>query len=82
MKNLIITSIIALGVAAPAVAQSVNDLTPGQFAQVHTQAGNDSANERNTFFGNTKINFSASDIHNERAAAIFARLKAESLEDE
>ncbi len=81
MKTLIITSFLALGVAAPAVADT-SGLSLNQIAQVHLQAGNESANDRNTFFGNERIKFSASNAHNDRAAKIFADLKAASQEDE
>ena len=78
MKNLVITSIVALGVAAPAVAQT---LTVGQQAEVFLSASEDSSNDRVTFFGNDRINFSASNIHNPVAADIFEQLKAESASD-
>ena len=79
MKNLVIASIVALGVAAPAVAQN---LTLGQQVQATLQAHEESTNDRATFFGNERISFSASNIHNDVADNIFARLKAESAEDE
>ena len=55
MKNLVIASIVALGVAAPAVAQ--NSLTLNQQVETLLKAHEDSANERATFFGNARINF-------------------------
>ena len=79
MKNIIVASIVALGVAAPAVAQS---LTPSQSVEVLLKAHEDSANDRATFFGNSRINFSASDIHNGVAADVFAQIKAANAEDE
>ena len=82
MKHLIVASIVALGVAAPAVAQPTATLTLGQQVEVLLKSSEDSANDRATFFGNERINFSASNIHSDVAADIFARLKAESKEDE
>ena len=91
MKTIFTTAALALAVATPTLAQTALESSVGadagqytlsQLAQLHTQAGDESANERNTFFGNDRINFSASNIHNDTAAKIFADLKAASLEDE
>ena len=82
MKTLVITSILALGVAGSAIAGGNNGLTLGQNAQVMLQAHEESANDRNTFFGNSRVNFSSKNIHSDRAAAIFAELKAAAAEDE
>ena len=90
MKTFAIAAVIALGAAAPTFAQSqleqslgadAGQYTVGQLAQLKTQSTEDSANDRNTFFGNSRINFSASNIHNGTASDIFDRLTAESLDD-
>lgn len=85
MKSLIITSIVALGVAAPALAQSQLEQAVGAQAGEYTlnelvllKTAQDTDNgERNVFLGNSKIQFSASDIHNTKAADIFATIDAE-----
>ncbi|KMW59533.1 hypothetical protein AIOL_004515 [Candidatus Rhodobacter oscarellae] len=82
MKTLVITSILALGVAGSAFAADTSGLTLAQQTEVMLKASEDSANDRKTYFGNERINFSSKDIHNERAAEIFALLAAESKENE
>lgn len=90
MKNLIITTVLALGVAAPAVAQSQLERSLNVEAGVYSiselarlkAASTEQGNDGVVNLGNRKINFSASDIHNDRAAEIFANLAAESLENE
>lgn len=91
MKTFAIAAIIAAGVAAPTFAQSQLEQSVGadagaytlsQLVQLKGAATEDSANERAAFFGNSRINFSANDIHNTKAAAIFDRIRAESAENE
>ena len=82
MKNLVITSIVALGVATPALAQSQLELqygvgmSTGELAQVKAYS-DDQGGDSRYFLGNGKIQFSAKNRHNDTARAIFARLAAE-----
>lgn len=90
MKNLVITTIVALGIAAPAFAQTqleqsvgagAGQYTLGELALLKaksTEEGNDSR----VYLGNRKIQFSASNVHNSVASTIFDRLAAESKENE
>ena len=82
MKTIVTATVIALGMGLPAVAQSVDTLTLGQRVELQLKQSEDSAGERAVYFGNERINFSASNIHNDKAAEIFERLRAESLENE
>ena len=82
MKTIVTATVIALGMGLPAVAQSVDTLTLGQRVELQLKQSEDSAGERAVYFGNERINFSASNIHNDTAAEIFERLRAESLENE
>lgn len=90
MKTIVTAAIVALGVAAPAVAQSqleravgadAGQYTVSQLAELHTRASGETSIERDTFFGNSRINFSASNIHNDVAAEIFGSLKNGSASD-
>lgn len=89
MKNLAITSIIALGLAAPAFAQSQLELSVGAQAGQYTldelvrlkAASTESGNEGRVYLGNSKITFSASNVHNPVAQRIFNELDAESRGD-
>ena len=87
MKKLIITSIVALGVAAPALAQSQLELQYGvglsisELAQVKAYS-DDRGGDSRYFLGNGKVRFSAKDRHNDTARAIFAQLAAEAKNGE
>jgi hypothetical protein len=85
MKTLVITTILALGVAAPAVAQSQLEQSVGAEAGQYSlselvqlkQSETESGNEGRVFLGNDKFNFSAKNAHNGVAARIFADIAAE-----
>ena len=86
MKTIVTAAIVALGVAAPSFAQTqlersvgadAGQYTATQLTQLALGTSNDGANERNDFFGNRRVNFSASNIHNATAASIFASIADE-----
>lgn len=90
MKTIITAAVIALGVAAPTFAQTqlessvgadAGQYTVGELAALKLQASNDGAGERNTFFGNERIQFSANNIHNATAASIFADIVESGRQD-
>lgn len=86
MKTILTTAALVLAVAGPAMAQSqlersvgadAGEYTVSELAQIALNGSNDGANERNDFFGNSRINFSANDIHNGVAADVFKRIADE-----
>lgn len=86
MKTIVTAAIVALGVAAPSFAQTqleravgaeAGQYTLSQLVELKAAASDDGGTERNLFFGNTRINFSASNIHNDKAAKVFERIAAE-----
>ena len=90
MKTIVTAAVLALAAATPTLAQTqlerslgvdAGQFTASQLVQLKTQASEDSENMRNTFFGNARINFSASNIHNDVAARIFADHKSGSSDD-
>ena len=89
MKKFAITTIIALSVAAPALAQSQLERSVGAAAGQYTlselaqlkAASTESGNEGRVYLGYPKINFSASNVHNPVAQRVFDRLAEESRGD-
>lgn len=90
MTKFALTAIIALAAAGPALAQSqlersvgaaAGQYTVGELVQLKAASTIDNGESR-VFLGNDKIAFSTSDIHNDRADAIFANIAAASAEDE
>lgn len=89
MKKFAITTIIALGVAAPALAQSQLERSVGAAAGQYTlgelvklkDLDSYSGNEGRVYLGNENINFSASNRHNPVAQRIFRQLAEESRSD-
>ncbi|MDJ0826068.1 MAG: hypothetical protein QNJ16_11255 [Rhodobacter sp.] len=89
MKKVIFT-VIAMGVAAPALAQTQLERSvgaaPGQYTLNELVQLKDAAtrtsNEGRVFFGNEQINFSAKNQHNGTARAIFDQLAEESRDDD
>jgi len=90
MKTIVTAAIVALGVAAPSFAQTqlersvgaeAGEYTLSQLVQLKAQGTEDSENKRNTFFGNSRVNFSASNIHNDLAADIFSRHQSGTADD-
>ena len=89
MKNAVIATVIALGVAAPAMAQSQLEASvgaaPGQYnlselAQL-ADAATKTDNEGRVYFGYAKTHFSASNAHNSVAASIFAQIAEEGRDE-
>ena len=89
MKKFAITTIIALGVAAPALAQSQLERSVGAAAGQYTLGelvqlkglDENSGNEGRAFLGNPKVNFSAANIGNPVAKRIFEQIANESRGD-
>lgn len=85
MKNLVITSIVALSIAAPAVAQSQLERSVGAEAGQYTlnelvllkAAAESDGNERHVYLGNETIDFASRNLHSPAAVAIFEELAAE-----
>jgi len=86
MKNLAITTIIALSIAAPALAQSQLERSVGAQAGQYTlsqlaalkAASTADGNERTVYFGNSATSFSGKNVHNNVARQILDRLAEES----
>ncbi|MEM1114839.1 MAG: hypothetical protein AAGI11_23215 [Pseudomonadota bacterium] len=85
MKTFALAALIALGAAAPTLAQSqleraigadAGEFTLSQQVQILGQSDSDNFNERTAFFGNERINFSASNIHNSAAQDVFDNVVA------
>ena len=87
MKKFVITTIVALSVAAPALAQSQLEmqygvgLSTGELAQVKAYS-DDRGGDGRFYLGNGKVSFSAKNTHNSTARAIFAQLAAEARNGE
>ena len=87
MKKLALTTVIALGVAAPALAQSQLEqqfgtgFTIGELALLK-DVSTEESNEGRVFLGNEKIRFSAMNQHNDAARAIFDRLAEEARDND
>jgi len=85
MKNLVITSILALGIAAPAFAQSQLERSVGAEAGQYTLSelvllkskADEDGNDRNVYLGNETIDFAHRHLHSPAALAIFDELAAE-----
>ena len=85
MKKFALTTIVALTVAAPALAQSQLERSVGAAAGQYSvselarlaNAQNDSGNEAVQYFGNETIRFSSRNLHNDTAKSIFDRLADE-----
>ncbi|MDJ0826065.1 MAG: hypothetical protein QNJ16_11240 [Rhodobacter sp.] len=90
MKKLALTTVIALGVAAPALAQTQLEASVGAEAGQYTlselvqlkDAATRTSNEGRVYFGNEQINFSAKNQHNGTARSIFATLAEESRDND
>ena len=89
MKLFAITSILALSIAAPVLAQpqlagSVG-AQPGQYTLSELATLNGKASERGSegraYFGYSNYRISTSNVHNATAAHIFAQLAEESRDD-
>ncbi len=91
MKKLALTTALVLGAAAPALAQTqleaslgvdAGQFTLNELVQLKNAASIDSNNDARVFIDNEVVRFSASDAHNGTAQDIFARIAAESAQDE
>lgn len=89
MKTLALSTIIALGFAAPTLAQTQLERLVGAESGQYTlnelvqikAASDTTTNEKNVYLGNQKLRFSSSNVHNATAAKIFDELAAESRGD-
>jgi len=90
MKTLAITSILALSIAAPALAQSqlersvgaqAGQYTIGELALLASKAS-ESGGDKAVYLGHDTVRFSASNVHNPTAQRIFKSLAEESRGDE
>jgi len=90
MKNLVLTTIIALGVAAPALAQSQLESSVGAHSGQYTvgelallaDRSTSTGSEARTYLGYNTIHFSTMNVHNATAQAIFDSIARESHDDE
>lgn len=94
MKSIVLTTVLALGLAAPAFAASQLELSLGvpsgvysnaELAEMLTKRHLDPANERAVNFAdaaNFSTSFASRANHSAPARAIFANIRAESLQDE
>jgi len=90
MKNLVLTTAIALSVAAPVMAKSQLEASLGVEAGQYTigelallaDAATNTGGEGRVYLGYSKVRFSTSDVHNSTARAIFQQLADESRENE
>lgn len=95
MKTLILTTALALGLAAPVAAASQLEQLLGvpagvysdnELAEMFTKLHLDPANERRVNLSDhsdvSTSSVSTRGVHNARARAMFARLRAESRENE
>ncbi len=88
MTRIALIAALAATLGAPAFAQSQleaqtgqSGLTTSQLAQLKF-AQSETGTDATVFFDGESFSFSASNAHNDRARAIFAQLRAESLENE
>ena len=90
MNKLAITTVLALGIAAPAIAQSQLEQSLGAEAGQYTlnelallkAVSTEEGNDGRVYLGNRKIVFSADNIHNATAARIFDELAEAARSDE
>jgi hypothetical protein len=86
MKLFAITSILALSIAAPVLAQTqlersvgaeAGQYTLSELATLHGRAS-ETGNDGRSYFGYSNYRISTSNVHNATAARIFAQLAEES----
>lgn len=82
MKTIVTAAILAVAAATPTLAQTqleravgaeAGQYTLSQLVELKLRASEDSVTNRTVNFDNARINFSASNIHSDAAAEIFAR---------